>query len=232
MASPYIQYENLVSLASDEGYNNSPHLSQLSSAFLLSSCVVMRMKWLWQNPINPITDNEYNDIIDMITDTEYELMLSVGIGTIVPSVTDLSVYDRYLRLDGSTVATSDYPELAISVPSSWIIGSNIQLPDMREKSLHGDNDINVGDIVGENEVTLTDGQMPTHTHVQNPHQHGYSVAVPTPALGGEIPATASLVTLSPSVTGSETATNQNSGNDEPHNNVPESLSVYWWIVAQ
>lgn len=232
MASPYIQYDKLLALSTEGGYTTSPALSQLSAVFLLSACCVMYMRWLWQSPIAPIDDTTYENILTMIAQAEAELMIAVDIGTIVPSVSDLSGTDRYLRLDGALVAQADYPELTDVVPDGWLVGADIQLPDMRETSLHGDDDTNVGEIVGENEVTLLVGQIPSHTHIQNAHAHNFATVTATPTAAGLEPALASLVTPSVGVTDAVTATNQNTGGDESHNNVPESLAVYWWIVAR
>jgi microcystin-dependent protein len=232
MASPFIQYDNLTALASNGGYNPSPALNQLSAVFLLSSCLVMRQKWLWQNPIAPITENEYEDILTMIEQAEADLMTSFGIGQIIPSVGDMSVYTNVLRLDGSTVLQADYPELTAVVPATWLSGADIQLPDMREKSLHGDDTTNVGAIVGANTVTLTIDEMPAHTHTQQPHSHSYTQTSAIPTAAGVEPTFADLTTQFPSVTGNATAVNNDTGGDQPHNNVPESLSVFWWIVAR
>ena len=232
MASPYIQYQKLTALAVNGGYNPAPSLTQLSAVFLLSSCTVMRMQWLWQNPIAPITPGEYQDILDMIDQAEADLMTSFAIGQVIPSVADLSGNDNLLRLDGSSVATSDYPELAAAVPAFWIVGSDIQLPDMREKSLHGDDTTNLGDIVGENTVTLTVAEMPGYSHTQQPHSHSYATVAATPTAAGLEPALASLVTPSAGTTSPATAINNDTGGDGAHNNVPESLAVYWFIVAR
>ena len=232
MASPSLQYDELTALASNGGYNLRPSLSELSAVFLLSSCVVLQQKWFWQKPIDPIDDNEYQDILSMIETTMAELMTNFGIGQIIPSVTDLSANDGILELLGQTIAQADYPELAATCPSSWLSGSDIILPDMTETSLHGNDGADVGDIVGENDVILTIGQLAAHTHTQNPHSHTYNQAISTPTAAGLEPALASLVTVSPSVTGNATAINNNTGNDEPHNNVPQSLSVRWFIVAR
>lgn len=231
MASPYIQFAELIALAADGGYNPSPALSQLSAVFLLSSCWVMRMRWLWQNPIAPITDSEYEDILEMIEQAEADLMTSFAIGQIIPSVGDLSSNINLLRLDGSTVLQADYPALAAIVPASWLVGADIQLPDMREKSLHGDDTTNVGTIVGENDVTLTINEMPAHSHTQQPHSHSYSLTTAIPTAAGLEPTFADLTTNVPSSTGLTTAINNDTGGDQPHNNVPESLTVFWWIVA-
>lgn len=158
-------------------------------------------------------------------------MISIAIGQIFPSINDI-MSSNYLRLDGQLVAQADYPELTAIVPAGWLVGGDIQLPDLREASLHGDDTTNVGDIIGENNVTLTEAQMPTHTHIQNPHQHTSDTVSSIPTAAGLEPALASLVTVIPTLTGFATATNQTAGQDEAHNNVPRSLAVHWWIVAR
>lgn len=231
MASPFIEYDKLLALSSNAGYTNRPSLSQTSSVFLLSACLVMRQRWLWQNPITPITDTEYEDIIQLIETAEAELMTG-NIGEIIASVADLSSNDAYLLLDGSTVAQADYPELTAVAPAGWLLGTDIVLPDMTSKGLFGNDGANLGDMVGENAVTLTPGQMPIHTHTQNPHAHSYTQTGGIPTAAGIEPTLADITTSFPSVTGSTTATNNNAGNDESHNNIQSSLSIAWWIVAR
>lgn len=231
MASPLIKFSDLLSLSLMGGYNQSPALSQLSAVFLLSSCQVMRQKWLWQSPIAPISNGAYNDILEMIAQAEAQLMQSVNIGQIVPSVGNLTA-DIFLLLDGSVVAQSDYPELSSVVPSAWLVGSDIILPNMQETSLHGDNGSNVGAVVGENSVTLDVSQIPSHNHTQNPHNHTYVETSSIPTAAGIEPTFADLTTQVPSLTGNSIATNNPAGGDQPHNNVPRSLAVYWYIVAR
>lgn len=233
MGSPLIQYSKIVSLANGGGYNQSPALDQLSAVFLLSSCVVMRSRWLWQSPIDPIGETEYNQIIEMITQAESELMVSVDVGVIVPSVSDLSISGKYLACDGSVVSQSDYPELASAVPSSWLVSGDIELPDMREKGVFGaNNGLSVGDSVGENQNILSVEQLPSHRHQVEPHSHGYIQSSASVSAGGEIPATASIVTSSPAVTNNSSPMTDYTGDGESISNVQESLNVFWWIVAR
>jgi len=231
MASPYIQYGPLVALATIGGYNESPKLSQLSGSFLLSACLVMRQKWLWQNPIDPISQSEYENILEMIEQTEGDLMTSSAIGSIVPSVADLSLDDSYLLLDGALVDGTLFPQLLAEVPASWVIGTDIQLPDMQNRGLFGESGV-VGDIVGENDVQLTVGQLPSHNHTQNPHSHTYSITSSIPTVGGIELTPADQTFESLTLTGASMATNNPTGNDETHNNIPESLTVYWYIKAK
>jgi len=230
MPTPYLFYDDLITSSDKGGYVEKPKLSQLSSAFLLSVCQMASMQWLWQSPLDPITETEYQQILDMIRDVEGELMASFGIGTIIQSVADLDDESTLLRMDGQVVSEDDYETLYSVVPSSWISGSDITLPDMDAVSIHGGYS-GVGSIIGSNTHALSVAEMPAHTHVQNAHSHLYNNPLTTPALGGAIPATASLVVPTPLATGLATPTNQNTGGDGSHNNVPESLEIIYYIVA-
>lgn len=231
MGSPFLVYDDLVSLATVGGYSQSPALSQLSAVFLLSSCTLLTNRWFWQSPLLKISDAEYESIIAMIETARGELMSNFRIGSIMPSICEQNS-PILLLMDGQTVAQVDYPELANCVPSSWLVGSDIVLPDMTETGLFGADTIaNVGNVVGENTHQLTVGEMPVHTHTQQPHQHSEIIPTVVPTAAGLEPALASLVTATPSLTGLQTAVNNNAGNDEAHNNIQQSLNVLWYIVA-
>lgn len=232
MASPYIQYAKLETLATVGGLSVVSALSDLSAAFLLSSCLVMQQRWLWQSPLNKIDDSTWQDILDMIAVAEYELMTSFAIGQIIPSVADLSSYDNLLVLDGSSVLQSNYPELSAVVPASWLSGSNINLPDMSDTGLFGDGINSIGDIAGENDVTLDVSEIPSHNHTQNAHTHSYTLTTGIPTAAGVEPTFADVTTQAPSLTGATTATNNPTGGDGSHNNIQRSLIVNYWIVAK
>ena len=230
MVTPYLVYADIVDNADNSGYVPTPKLSQLSASLLLSLCVVGRMRWLWQSPLDKIDDSEYDNILDLFRDAEANLMSSFAVGSIISSFVDLDSENSLLRLDGQTVAQVDYVELSAVCPSGWLSGSNIILPDMDDKSIHGGY-ASVGGSVGSNSETLTTSQIPSHNHTQNPHTHLYNNPLTTPALGGAIPATASIVVPTPLATGLATATNNPAGGDGSHNNIPESQEVIYYIVA-
>ena len=231
MASPFLQYGKLTALAVQGGYSTNPRLSQDSAVFLLSACVYLREKWLWQNPINPIDNAEYNLILKLIEKAEYDLMTQYAIGTIIPSIC-IQNEDNMLELNGQAVQQSDYPLLTSCVPIAWLSGSDIVLPDMSDAGLFGtDSPLNTGLFVGSNDHVLTESEMPSHTHTQNPHSHSEIIPSVTPTGAGPVVAGASIVIPTPSVTGITTATNNNSGGDAPHNNVQRSLTVHYYIVS-
>lgn len=232
MASPYLMFDDLTTLAVEGGYVNSPALTNLSAVFLLSACTFLSEKWLWQNPISPIDDTTYKNILDMIAETEYQLMVSINIGTLIPSVVP-KVVENWLLMDGSSYDPADYPELAAVVPAAWLGGGMINLPDMQDAGLFGSNNAGlVGTFVGENDHQLTTAEMPTHTHTQNPHSHSYTLTTGIPTAAGIEPTFADVTTQTPAITGATTATNNDEGGDQPHNNVQNSMLVYWYIVAR
>lgn len=231
MASPYLQIDQLTALATQGGYSENPHLSQMSAVLLLSACWFIRERWLWQSPIAPITDATYQNILEMIEQAESDLMTQYAVGSIIPSICEQNA-PNLLWLNGQVVSQSDYPQLAACVPSGWISGANINLPDMTDAGLFGtDDNLQIGGFIGENSVALSESEIPAHTHTQNPHQHGYVQGIGSVALGGEIPATASIVTPTPATTGPATATNNLTGGDQPHNNIQRSMLTYYYIVA-
>jgi len=230
--SPKLQYSELIALGAVGGYSNLVNLTEASSVFLLSSMIVLRMRYLWQSGINPVTDSEYSDIIEFIESVETELMGNLALGSLfysIATITDTAI----LPLIGQLIAQSDYSELTAIVPTGWLVGTNIQLPDMRDTALIGDSPVsNLGSIIGSNTEQLTIAQIPSHTHTQLPHTHTYASNVAIPALGGAIPATASIFTPSLLITNPATPTNLNTGGDGTHNNIQRSLQAIAYMVVK
>lgn len=230
----HLYYDQLVTLAGEGGYTSTVRLSQLTSVFLLSACLVLMEKWLWQTPLEKISDTEYENILQMIETAEYELMDNMAVGTIFSTVADLSAYDNVLAMLGQTVAQSDYPELTAVAPSDWLVSTDIEIPSMNDRGVFGKNSTssNLGRFRGENKVTLTVDEIPSHNHTQNPHSHSEVIPVVTPSLGGEIPALADLTVPTPSVTGLTTATNNATGGGMEHENVPRVLLIRWYLIVR
>jgi microcystin-dependent protein len=148
---------------------------------------------------------------------EYLISMCAHIGEIRP-FTFTPLPDRWLLLDGTAVSVTDYPGLAAVVPSSWLSGGDINLPDMATRVLIGaaGTGYALGAVGGEEEHTLTVAEMPAHNH-------SYEIAVLTVDIAGELPAPA-LDALAPASTGS-------TGGGDAHNNMPPFLVINWGIYA-
>ena len=86
-----------------------------------------------------------------------------------------------------------------------------------------------GTTGGSATVTLTEEQMPSHTHTQNAHSHTIgSLARYTISGKGNAAVGDGYGNSQNYKTGSTTATNQNTGGGQAHNNMPPYLTVYIW----
>lgn len=98
----------------------------------------------------------------------------------------------WLLLDGSTYANADYPELSALLPAHLISGANFTLPDVEAAFPFGVLDEDDGSVVaGNNVLTLTVGQLPSHNHAYTPptltiNAETPVVPIPTAGIGSPI----------------------------------------------
>lgn len=180
-------------------------------------------------------DGEEEDIPD-----GYEVFY--GFGMPIGSITGyggLTAPEGFLMCDGTEVNIEDYPLLYDVIGENFgtsSLGTSFKLPNLKSRFPVGydnsDTSYNtIGKTGGEKTHTLTVDEMPSHTHVQNPHNHqagsmtltydgsylGVPSSAPTTAVGYD--------------TTSTTATNQNTGGGQAHNNLPPYIAINFIIKA-
>lgn len=171
------------------------------------------------------TDNKFN------LDSEGNLTVK-SITTEVP-ITSGNESQGQLDINLIYPVGSIYMSVNDANPSTLFGGTWEQIKD---KFLLSCGDIYAaGTTGGEATHTLTTGEMPTHTHVQNAHSHtqnyhtwynnqqNYDVRFATSSNGYY-----AIAGVNTYATVAATAVNQNTGGSQAHNNMPPYLTVYIW----
>lgn len=160
----------------------------------------------------------------------------VPVGTInmyAGATTD--VPSGWLLCDGSAVSRTTYAQLFAVLDTEYGVGdgaTTFNLPNFVTDNKFpraATNDAGRGTTGGESTHTLTESEMPSHTHIQNAHSHTLHISTTTQQGGGSSPY--SEVRSGSSSTGSTTATNQSTGGDGAHENKPPFLDVHFIIAV-
>lgn len=121
-----------------------------------------------------------------------------------------------------------------SIPSGWYLcDGNNSTPNLRNRFVVGaGSSYAVGDTGGEDTHTLTESEMPSHTHIQNAHKHaiGYSFAngtVVSEVRSGDT----SGASPDSSMMENTTATNQNTGGGAAHENRPPYYALAYMMKS-
>ena len=142
----------------------------------------------------------------------------------------------YLLEDGSAVSRITYADLFAAIGTTYGAGNGsttFNLPDSRGRASANINSSDtefdtMGEKPGSKREQLSIAQIPSHTHIQNAHNHNGGAPNPyvtdgslggiavTSAGGGDFG-----FVLRPALSG--TATNQNTGGDADHNNIQPSI---------
>jgi len=141
------------------------------------------------------------------------------IGAIIQYVTT-SVPANCLPCDGGTYLKSDYPALYSSLAPEFIIDADtFNTPTSEGLVLIGAS-ANIGEVIGEDEVTLSVDQIPNHYHAIS---NGFGPSVALSAVLGAIEG------LAPVPTAEDTTA---VGGGLAHNNIQPSMKARFCIVAR
>lgn len=158
-----------------------------------------------------------------------EIVTFAGSGTPSPN---------WLECDGASLLRSDYPDLFTVIGTTYgaVDGTHFNLPNLISRvavgagSTGGLSPHSIGDAFGDETVTLTIGDIPSHSHSDLGHSHAEGSAAPTvgAAITG-VPVPSAVPSVG--VTGSGNANISNTGGGGAHSNVQPSLALAYWIVA-
>jgi len=179
----------------------------------------------WSGSINSVTDASYSALA---VATSIEGYWSNGLAP-----------QGFLLEDGSAVSRTTYADLFAVIGTTYGAGngtSTFNLPDSRGRTTVHRNTTDaefaaIGQITGSKTEQLTIAKMPSHTHIQNPHNHiaGFTGINGTASYGvgsvaaGNINSQNGTNTANHPYTSPTTATNQSTGSNQTHNNIQPSI---------
>ena len=132
--------------------------------------------WHWKE-----VGDSVNDVVLACKESVESWYSDMLIGSIFPWIIDPPA--GWLLLDGSTYVNADYPELSSLLPAHLISGANFTLPDISSAFPFGvQAEADGAAVTGSNDLTLTVGQLPAHTHTFTPPVLSISVGAPPTTL--------------------------------------------------
>lgn len=181
--------------------------------------------------INNWTDEYSDGLIENGRDFGSELCESIQFMDRVGEINPYIVADttmlppNVLPCTGLTYDIDEYPKLAARLPAALVGETTFQTPDLRGRTLIGAGTGSglttrtIATALGEEAHTLTENEIPAHTH----SYQGVVFNIDVESVGVPDPTGAGLNPIPPQ-TGS-------AGGDQPHNNMQPSYVIIWGVIA-
>lgn len=163
---------------------------------------------------------------------------ALNIGTIVAYAGSLPSDPAVLPADGASYLRTDFPDLFAVIGTVWGAddADHFNVPDLRTRTLvmqgvTPDSSVwNLGDLIGEENHTLSLAETPGHTHTDLGHTHveGNAAPVVGAAITG-VPIPSAVPTVG--ITGTGSANLTSVGGDGAHNNTQLAAVIIYAIIA-
>jgi len=209
-------------------------LSPESVCFLLFAQQVMSNPAVWLN--NPPQQNDSispadaDKIDEIVSNCIWEIMHPL-IGVILPYATQ-DPPSGTLACDGSVYLRVNYPELYAQIDTAFIIDADsFFVPDLQGKVIIGESGSHaIATDGGAETVTLSTGEIPSHTHTNSPHTHTEATAAPNvTTIGAGAPQPTAIPSVG--VTGASSVIIDSTGGDGAHENMQPYLTLRYCIGA-
>lgn len=177
-----------------------------------------------------------------VSDIVNDLRAELPTGTVVPYA-GASAPTGWLLCDNTLHDPADHPALFALIGTTYG-GDGVTtfgVPNLKGRVAvgidPGDSSFDaLGEIGGAKTHTLTTAEMPSHTHTQDSHNHSYTDSSVLSGTNATLSAGPTFVHTGATsnvgkTTGSETATNQNTGGGGAHNNLQPYIALNYIIKA-
>lgn len=201
------------------------------SIVALTSILAQAMPlYFWANDQYPLSQSEIDDLDNKLATAQGALMMPL-VGMIMPVCTE-NLPQGTLLCDGSTYLRADYPNLYDAIDTAYHLDAvSFTVPDLRDRFVLSSGPTNAPNTTGGSAShTLTEAQMPTHTHTSPPHAHSEVSAVTT-LINGGIEAPASAATPVPTTTGLTAVSIDAAGGSEAFEIMPPFVTLRFVVVA-
>ncbi len=223
-----------------EGLATTAVLRSTSTAVLFYALGFLDKQRFWldtaNDPADVITPDDWVTIQEIVADTWTDLM-DADVGKLFPFATQ-DPPPNTLECDGATYNRVDFPLLYALLDANFIVDADtFVVPDMQSRFIVGAGTgsglsaYGVNASGGDESITLTTAEMPSHSHTDVGHVHTEGNAIPTAiTIGAGVPAPSALPSVG--VTGSSSANLTNTGGDGAHENRPPYRALRWCIQCQ
>ena len=212
-----LELQAIEDLALSGAYSGLVNLSNTSAALILSAALWFQKPEVWKQPFEELTPVEL-DRIDAITSLAIDEVMASMVGTIVPSATAVAPQNTLL-CDGQLILEADFPELYAVLDPVFIVDAlSANVPDLRDRFVAGEMTPPIGATGGQQNVTLTEAQIPSHNHSYNRPLAGVAIE------GLGVPLPVALPVPVPATTG-------DAGGGASHPNLPPFIILRWYIIS-